>query len=203
MLVGVFIAPSLAEQVAHQAGRVRTPDDIRYHDDSSVPPRARHGGAWRPCREGTGGAAGTAAGGRTSRFPSPAECRGAIGRPTALSTRVVQDRRREPGAAGHVLAAAGRRARQRHARPTRLRDGLGMATYFAEPYSSWQRGSNENRNGIIRRYLPKRCEIRMDMAKEVQGDGRRNEQTAPCACSATARPPRRCLQDQQGCCTSK
>ena len=50
----------------------------------------------------------------------------------------------------------------------RLRDGLGMATYFADPYSSWQRGSNENRNGMIRRYLPKRCEIRMDMAKEVR-----------------------------------
>ena len=46
MLVGVFIAPSLAEQVAHQAGRVRTPDDIRYHT-MILRPRARHGGAWR------------------------------------------------------------------------------------------------------------------------------------------------------------
>ena len=36
------------------------------------------------------------------------------------------------------------------ARHTRLRDELGMDTYFADPYSSWQRGSNENRNGIIR-----------------------------------------------------
>ena len=54
------------------------------------------------------------------------------------------------------------------ARHARLRDELGMATYFADPYSSWQRGSNENRNGIIRRYLPKRSEIRMNMARELR-----------------------------------
>lgn len=54
------------------------------------------------------------------------------------------------------------------ARHARLRDELGMATYFADPYSSWQRGSNENRNGMIRRYLPKRAVIDPGMARDVQ-----------------------------------
>ena len=35
-------------------------------------------------------------------------------------------------------------------------EALGMLTYLADPYSSHQRGSNENRNGAHPRYLPKR-----------------------------------------------
>lgn len=36
---------------------------------------------------------------------------------------------------------------------------LGAATYFAHPYHSWERGLNENTNGLIRQYIPKSCPI--------------------------------------------
>lgn len=37
----------------------------------------------------------------------------------------------------------------------RITTQLGVATYFADPYAAYQRGVNENTNGLLRQYLPK------------------------------------------------
>jgi IS30 family transposase len=40
--------------------------------------------------------------------------------------------------------------------------------YFAHPYSSWERGTNENMNGLIRQYFPKNCDFRNVTNEEIQ-----------------------------------
>ena len=39
--------------------------------------------------------------------------------------------------------------------------------YFADPYSSWQRGSNENTNGLIGKYFPKKTDFTTLSDKEI------------------------------------
>lgn len=40
--------------------------------------------------------------------------------------------------------------------------------YFAHPYASWERGTNENMNGLIRQYFPKHRDLRTVTHEEIQ-----------------------------------
>jgi IS30 family transposase len=58
----------------------------------------------------------------------------------------------------------------------RFTDETGVPVYFCDPHSPWQRGSNENTNGLLRQYFPKRTEIAHytqaeldDVAAELNG----------------------------------
>jgi IS30 family transposase len=45
---------------------------------------------------------------------------------------------------------------------------LSIKCYFAHPYHSWQRGANENVNGLIRRYLPKGTDFNTVSDKQIK-----------------------------------
>ena len=52
-----------------------------------------------------------------------------------------------------------------------IASSLDIDFYFAKPYHSWQRGANENLNGLIRQYIPKKknfSEVRDDYIKEIE-----------------------------------
>ena len=50
-----------------------------------------------------------------------------------------------------------------------LEKGTNSKVYFADPYSPWQRGQNENTNGLLRRYFPKGCNFHEVNDKIIAG----------------------------------
>lgn len=49
-----------------------------------------------------------------------------------------------------------------------LEEKTGLKSYFANAYHSWERGTNENTNGLIRDYFPKKTDFSMVSEEEIQ-----------------------------------
>jgi transposase, IS30 family len=54
-----------------------------------------------------------------------------------------------------------------NAKHEQLSARLGIKCYFAHPYASWERGTNENSNGLIRWYLPKGTDFRKITPEQI------------------------------------
>jgi IS30 family transposase len=49
-----------------------------------------------------------------------------------------------------------------------LETQFGVDVYFADPYSSWQKGSNENASGLLREFFPKRTDLAKITQDQIQ-----------------------------------
>jgi IS30 family transposase len=74
------------------------------------------------------------------------------------------------------------------ARPLELEKKLDLLLFFAHPYHAWERGTNENTNGLLRQYLPKGTDLTQVTDKQLRAYVRQLNHR-----------PRKCLGFQTAC----
>ena len=99
---------------------------------------------------------------RKSRFTLLAHLRERT--PSATEKQVCHLLRELPGKA-HTLTSDRGREFLRH---ERMADKLHLHYYLAHPYAAWERGTNENTNGLLRQYFPKQRNMQTVKPPEVR-----------------------------------
>jgi len=91
---------------------------------------------------------------RASRYLIARKVKTCAAQPVA--ERLRQTIRKLPPSKRHTLTLDNGRE---FARPADLERRLAVQIFFAHPYHAWERGTNENTNGLLRQYLPKSCDL--------------------------------------------
>ena len=114
---------------------------------------------------------------RASRYLIARKVKTCASEPVAI--RLEQTIRKLPASKRYSLTLDNGRE---FARPIELERRLRLQVFFAHPYHAWERGTNENTNGLLRQYLPKASDLSILTNEQLRS-----------YVNALNRRPRKCL----------